>query len=291
MQDLRDDATGVFAAYADVLYSADGANVQGPIIYGINYENGTSGDTSIDGLIDEVGAFDGLDRLGPDEQLLFSVLMRATQEGPRSSSKRNRPTTCRKTTCCCTTSRIRSRTEQIEYRGVEIFVEPGIGNPLRTNPSNSLDVNNDATVSPIDALLVINELNADLNPLAARTATPTTYYLDTSSDGQLTPLDALLVINKLNADMAEGENANDGVAAIAAAIHADSSSDAAMSDTEVSKSTPTLMADASSTTLTLGQRSSIFDSIDDLALAEDDVDDDMDSVLDLICDDLSKRNV
>ena len=51
------------------------------------------------------------------------------------------------------------------------------------------------------------------------------------------------------------------------------------------------MTDASSTDVTLGQRSNVFESIDEMALARDDVDDDMDSVLDLICDDLTKKGL
>ena len=70
-----------------------------------------------------------------------------------------------------------------------------------TNPAQALDVNDDTFVSPIDALLVINELNSggprQLSPPSAGDAPPP--YLDTSGDGYATSIDALLVLNYLNA--------------------------------------------------------------------------------------------
>ncbi len=64
--------------------------------------------------------------------------------------------------------------------------------PTNTNLSNPLDVNLDDTVSPIDALIVINLLN-DHDPLSIET----NYKCDTNSDGQVSPVDALIVINGL----------------------------------------------------------------------------------------------
>ena len=72
---------------------------------------------------------------------------------------------------------------------------------LSTNSANPLDVNNDSFISPIDALLVINQLNAmargDGSALRGA-ATDDEVFLDTSGDGFLSPLDALLVANHLN---------------------------------------------------------------------------------------------
>lgn len=62
----------------------------------------------------------------------------------------------------------------------------------RHNPSNSLDVSGDTFVTPLDALLIVNELNA-LSP------TGSTAFLDTNGDGLLTPIDVLFVVNALNA--------------------------------------------------------------------------------------------
>jgi subtilisin-like proprotein convertase family protein len=77
-------------------------------------------------------------------------------------------------------------------------VEP---NPLRQNPRNALDVNNDATVSPIDALLGINALSAESSASTLNNALrsyASGAYLDVSGDGELSPLDSLLAINWLN---------------------------------------------------------------------------------------------
>jgi hypothetical protein len=86
--------------------------------------------------------------------------------------------------------------------------------PLRTsalrNLENPFDVNADENVTPLDALLVINQLN---NRAAEgeddSTNSSVAVFLDVSGDGSITPMDALLVINNLNADdesfLAEGE--------------------------------------------------------------------------------------
>jgi hypothetical protein len=93
------------------------------------------------------------------------------------------------------------------------------------NPRNSLDVNDDGDVHPIDALLVINYLNnegpGDLPPRSGILAPP---YLDTSGDERIAPLDGLLVITYLNElPAAEGE-------VIATSVAAPDSSSAASSD-------------------------------------------------------------
>jgi hypothetical protein len=81
------------------------------------------------------------------------------------------------------------------------------------NAIKPVDVNNDGILAPIDALLIINELNSrgggyQLMPLASggngegETASHRN-YIDVNNDGYVAPIDALLVINALNAP--EGE--------------------------------------------------------------------------------------
>jgi hypothetical protein len=77
-----------------------------------------------------------------------------------------------------------------------------IGPPWQ-NPTDALDVNNDGAVVPLDALLVINEINANgsrpLEPPPSPTGpTQPPPYLDVNGDAFLSPLDALLIINHLN---------------------------------------------------------------------------------------------
>ena len=75
------------------------------------------------------------------------------------------------------------------------------------NPDDANDVNNRDSVSPIDALLIINELNdrrftdpSDGTILSSAGAPPP--FLDVDGNGRVTPLDALLVINALNSSQA-----------------------------------------------------------------------------------------
>lgn len=66
-------------------------------------------------------------------------------------------------------------------------------NAPRTNPFDPLDANGDRRRSPLDALIVINELSAA--PTAVDEVMK--HFSDTNRDGRITPLDALLVINWL----------------------------------------------------------------------------------------------
>ncbi len=219
VRDLSDAGGGVFAAYVDVNYPGAAATITGPITFGSEFPNGQSGNTSQAGLIDEVGAFDGLDRLGATEALLFSVPMRATQAGNFTFTMdaadvlpqhnlllfdRDDPVPV----------------NQIEFRSLQLGFVQALAS--QTNPRNAMDVNDDFAISPLDALLVINELNGAA--AAARMAGgegESNMYLDVSADGFVSPLDALLIINELNRISAEGEGDNGSRAAIAAALAAD----------------------------------------------------------------------
>lgn len=60
----------------------------------------------------------------------------------------------------------------------------------------AIDVNDDGTLSPLDALLVVNALRSKAVGEGEYLSLGT--YYDTNGDGQLSPVDALLVINALN---------------------------------------------------------------------------------------------
>ena len=66
------------------------------------------------------------------------------------------------------------------------------------NPNNRYDVNNDGFVSPIDALIVIN----DIQRRGSRVLSPTEFvpppYIDVDGSSSVEPIDVLLVINYLN---------------------------------------------------------------------------------------------
>lgn len=92
---------------------------------------------------------------------------------------------------------------------------PGLSDAPWTNPINTLDVNNSGTVTPLDALTLINEINRTgprdlpLVPPAGESLPP---YLDTNADNRLEALDVLLVINFLNS-LAAGEGESFSAAA------------------------------------------------------------------------------
>jgi len=67
------------------------------------------------------------------------------------------------------------------------------------NTVNALDVDSSGDVTPLDALIIINDLNA-LGPRDLPNSLPGSgqFFLDVSGDGVTTPLDALIVINFLN---------------------------------------------------------------------------------------------
>jgi RHS repeat-associated protein len=66
------------------------------------------------------------------------------------------------------------------------------------NPARPTDVNNDMAVSPLDALLVINELNREGSRDLGVRPHQLARYLDTNGDGSVSAIDALRVINQLN---------------------------------------------------------------------------------------------
>jgi VCBS repeat-containing protein len=76
------------------------------------------------------------------------------------------------------------------------------------NSRNRFDVNNDGSVSPIDVLVVVNDLNArgarslPIPPVPPFTPPP---FLDVNGDRSVSPQDALSVINHLNSGGTEGE--------------------------------------------------------------------------------------
>ena len=66
------------------------------------------------------------------------------------------------------------------------------------NPLFNLDVDNDGVVAPLDALLVINQLNRTGFDFDFTRSVGEQPYIDVSGNLSLEPLDALPVINYLN---------------------------------------------------------------------------------------------
>lgn len=79
------------------------------------------------------------------------------------------------------------------------------------NPGQPLDIDNSGGVEPLDALLIVNELNnprysnRNLLPRPIGASTFNFPYLDADGSNGVEPLDALLIINRLNGATGEGE--------------------------------------------------------------------------------------
>ncbi len=100
-----------------------------------------------------------------------------------------------------------------EARGQIDFGQQASPGSLWQNAATPHDVNKDLALSPLDALIVINDLNVNgarllPNPPAEGEGPPP--FPDVNGDGYLTPADALAVINALNAICCSGEGAGEG---------------------------------------------------------------------------------
>ncbi len=80
------------------------------------------------------------------------------------------------------------------------------------NDSKTLDVNGDNSITPLDALLVINQLNLSLNGdslFDSKAVISSPYIFDVNGDDIVSPLDVLLIINFLNdREVGEGESSS-----------------------------------------------------------------------------------
>lgn len=220
---------GVFAAYEDVLYSANLVSANSILSAqelqaadpDFVYSRVRSGDLRVDGLINEIGAVQddlqpGNRPVGLGEKLLFIVTMTADSPGvatfigdPADISPQNdtlifqppRPATL----------------DEIDFGfdSIRIVGAGGEGEAFH-NSSNPFDVNADGHVSPYDALLLMHRLNNGLQDRGGAEGEGNVMYYDVSNDGFVTPLDALLVVNELNTS-AEGESGLVGEGEFAAA--------------------------------------------------------------------------
>ena len=76
-------------------------------------------------------------------------------------------------------------------------------NDSGTNPNNNYDVNNDGSVTALDALIVINAINegiteAEATALSSSGESLGDRFIDVNGDSSVTAIDALQVINELN---------------------------------------------------------------------------------------------
>ncbi len=81
------------------------------------------------------------------------------------------------------------------------------------NPSQPLDANDDGSVSAIDALVIINDINVNgIRELPANNSqTADVQFVDVNGDGSVSPIDVLQVVNFLNNSVGMGEGARSPV--------------------------------------------------------------------------------
>jgi len=85
------------------------------------------------------------------------------------------------------------------------------------NEANRYDVDGDASLNPLDVLVLINRINslpAASEKIPARTGTSPVGFYDPNGDAFLDPLDVLMLINRINSEVSlrgEGESATDSL--------------------------------------------------------------------------------
>ena len=234
VQDIRTSApdpsrTGVFAVYYDLLYNSqlistknDPANRFGfSIDFAAPYNaNGLSANNSFVNVIDEVGAFQtGNAALGSSEYLVTEMTFRANTPG-KADFVADPPDLSPFHDVLLFEPPAPVALDRINLGVASITVLGAGPEGEYTNPQNRLDVSGDGFVSPVDVVMIFNDLSTN----GARQLVLTNSgalgegeggsgavrtpigYVDTNNDGYVSPSDALALINYLNAQsVSEGE--------------------------------------------------------------------------------------
>ncbi len=198
VEDLRSTPLGVFSAYLDVLYDSTLVSLDGPVQFSGPYQDGQSGDLTVPGLLDEVGAFDGVTPLGAGEMLLFRVPGTAKALGqadfhPNKAEGFDHEVLLYQQSTALPPS-------SIEFVGTSFDM---IGGAPWQNAVEPTDVDASGNTTPLDALLWINEENVPKyhnreNGQLTLPKPPQASFLDVDGDGLFKLRDLIRVINKLN---------------------------------------------------------------------------------------------
>lgn len=238
VKDLRANGAnrGVFAAFQDILYNsglvsvntkteAPGFQIEYTTSATVGYNQGTSGDIRVAGLINEVGSVQNSSTsTGSSELLQFTITLTAKATGVANfvgdpaDIKPYHDTLMFDPTSPLSVDQIRYLSDSITI--ISAGGSGGGGGEGNTNLTNRYDVNNDGFVSPIDVLILVNSMNSGGGGAlggsggngAGGEGEGEKYYVDVNGDGFLSPLDALWVINALNNNgngNGEGEGSDD----------------------------------------------------------------------------------
>jgi large repetitive protein len=227
VQDLRSasqaNPQGVFAAFSDILYDANlatpstvmGGNFDFDVVFGPAFGTlGAFGSANRLGVIDEFGSFlGGTDPsgVGSNPGLTGSPVLLATlyfdavrtvsgQQELRFVSSPADASPFRDTLLFQPAMPV--PVPRIRYNVASVLVGSGSGEgETRQNALLPADVNSDGAVSPMDALLVINEISRSRTSAsgeALSTQLASLMFTDVNGDGMITPMDALHVINHIS---------------------------------------------------------------------------------------------
>lgn len=226
---------GVFAAYQDILYTnpdlvtvstrnATQLFTESSFVSPYNF-NAISGDNRTPGLINELGSTQtGSTSLGNTERLQFSINVLAKAGASGQVVFTGDPSDVKPFNDSLLYLRDTALTPvQIDFDSITVNISSAVANTLAagegfTNSSNQFDVNNDGVVSPIDALVLINNLTrGGTRQLIATPAgegeasTTSKVYLDVNKDGFLSSIDVLQVINRLSRSGGSGEGESSAI--------------------------------------------------------------------------------
>jgi len=209
---VSDAEAGVYAAYVDMLYDADFLRVvPNSLVNSSIFPDITSGKDSIPGIIDEAGGVqDGVDQTtfdrGRSAMSVFEVRVEAivTTNGEQTflrTDPANASPLHDTVVIAPSPASIPALDIKYGFTALQITSDGSGEGPL--------DVNSDGAITPLDALNVINDLNAyGSREVAEGETVGLDRAMDVNRDSFVSPLDALAIINYLNentSEMGEGE--------------------------------------------------------------------------------------
>ena len=212
-------ATLVYAGYLDVLYSADNLTPVAPTSGEYNFDvefnpafraNAGSGTAAIPGIIDELGSLRQntsftFPYTNDDPKELATVFFDVT--GPGTMQFKGSPADLmpqHDTLLFLDNNPV--PIANIKHDVLTITI--GAAGSQQQNQGDNLDVNNDGFVSPIDALLIVNQMAVvGEGESGSGDDSSSKIYPDVNGDYKVTAVDAMLVLNGLSgmANSGEGE--------------------------------------------------------------------------------------
>ena len=309
---------GIFAGFMDVLYDAGNVQIKPsatPIVFSSFYPNFPQGDATVPGVVNELGALqNGFDPLGGGVIELASMTFVATGAGTATIQLDQADVSPEHDTLVHILNSQPSNDAVVDHTVINFGVvtllvnSAGAGSGGGGGEGERLDASGDGYVTPMDALQVINDLNFyGARPLAAgaegEMATPNSRF-DVNGDDFISPSDVLAIITYLN-NRSDGEGeAADLLSLLAEPVNVVATPEQVRSMMAPVDATSLVSEDRSDAPLVLPvQHAAITElprqtAIETLTLSrwmtsssDENVagDDDLDSVLDSLADDVARQ--